>query len=167
MALALGVTYQEILIAVHTLTGTFISGSDNTYTTSLSGEGSTTYTSSTSVPVTKIASGTATMSGGAATIDLTALTGLAGEAITFLGLKVQFAFFRAPSTNANVLAVSQGASDAYGLDAAGGTWLVRLDPDSSVLRRIANSAEDVASDAKTIDIAGTGSQTLEYILIAG
>jgi hypothetical protein len=121
MALSLGVTHQAILTAVHTLTGTFISSGDNTYTTALSGEGSTTYTSSSSVPVTKIASGTATLSGGALTIDLTSLTGLAGEAITFSGLKVQFAFFRNPTSSANNITVGRGATNGYGFDAAGGS----------------------------------------------
>jgi hypothetical protein len=167
MPATVGVTYLETLTAVHTVTGTFISSSDPTVTTALSGE-SLTLTASTTPPVTKVASGTATMTAGAVTLDLTALSGLtADETISFSGLKVQFAFFRSPSTNANVLTVGKGASNGYGLSAAGGAWSVALDPDSSVLRRIEDTAPDVAGGAKTIDIAGTGSQTVEYILIAG
>lgn len=167
MALALGVTHQNLLTAIHTLTGTFISSGDNTYTTALAGEGSTSYTSSSSVPVTKIASGEVALSGGAVTIDLTALTGFAGETITFLGLKVQFWFFRNKSGNANKMSVTKGATNGYSMDVAAASWTVQLDPNASAFFRVPDTAPDVAAGAKNIDVAGTGSQALEYILIAG
>ncbi len=167
MPATIGVTWQGILSAVHTVTGTFISSGDATLTTALSSE-SLVLNAGTTPPVTKIASGSKALSSGSGTLDLTSLPGLtADETVTMLGLKVQFLILRNKSTNANVMTVSKGASNGYGLNAAGGSWSIPLDPNAIAIYRIPDSAPDVASGARTIDIAGTGSQELEYIVVAG
>lgn len=167
-AQTVGLTYHLILSAVHTITGQFISGSDDTLTTAVSGEGSSTYTASTTVPVTKVASGTKALSSGTATLDLTALPGItADETITFSGLKVQFVFLRNLSTNANKISITKGASNGYCFDAGETTQTIILDPGACCFFRIPDSAPDVGSGKKTLDLAGTGAQVLEYILIAG
>jgi hypothetical protein len=167
MSQSVGVTWALTLSALHTITGTFISSANPDITTAVTDE-SLTLNSGSTPPVTKVASGTVALVAGAATLDLTALDGLtADETVDFTGLKVQFAFFRAPSSNANLITVGKGVSNGYGLDAAGTAWSVPLDPDALDLRRIPDTAPNVAAGAKEIDIAGTGTQTLEYILIAG
>lgn len=166
MAATISASYSALLSVVQTMTGEFI-GSDETFTVDgLNATG--TLNASSTPPATKQASGTKAMSGGAGTIDLTALPGdTADETKDMTGLKLQLAIFKAPSTNANVITISQGASNAYGLDSAGGAWSIKLDPGQLVFFYLDDNAEDVASGAKEIDLAGTGAQELDYVMVFG
>lgn len=105
------------------------------------------------------------LSSGAATIDLTSLTGTNGAAVDFTGLKVQIAKFANPATNANPITVTFGASNGYLL---GGTaWKAILSPGDEITFFKNDTGPDVDSTHKTIDLAGTGSQALNVELIAG
>lgn len=108
-----------------------------------------------------------TMSGGAATIDLTSLTGTNGRSITLLGLKVQAMKFINPSTNANNISVTKGASNGFGLGSGGTTFTFVLPPGSEVTWYANEGTPDVASGAKTIDISGTSAQVLQCAIFAG
>lgn len=128
----------------------------------------TSYTSATSVPVTKFAEFEKTMSGGAGTIDLTALPGItADETVVGTGLKLQLLRIRNKSTNANAITVTKGASNGYGLNAAGASWTVVLDPGQAATFELNETAPNVAAGAKDIDISGTGSQILEVQIVLG
>lgn len=124
-------------------------------------------TASSSVPeaVTKCAAFTKALSSGSATIDLTALTGTNGATVDFSTLKVQAAYFENPSTNANNITVTFGASNGYLL--AGTAWKVILAPGQAFLFRGYEATPDVGSSAKNIDLSGTAAQTLRCVLIAG
>jgi len=122
-----------------------------------------------SVPVvTKKANFLLTLSGGAATIDLTALPDLAGVQ-DFTGLKVQAIKFRNPS--ANVMTISKGASNGYGLD-GGNAFTIPVAPvyqsrPGEFLGLFPEGTPDVAAGAKNIAVAGTGTQTLQCTILAG
>jgi len=127
-----------------------------------------TLTAATSVPVTKHADFDQALSTGTATINLQALPGkTADETIVGTGLKVQILKLRNKSTNANKITATKGASNGYGLDAAGASWTIALDPGQSALLILKDSAPDIAAGARTIDLTGTGSQVLEVEVVMG
>lgn len=105
------------------------------------------------------------LSNGAATIDLTTLTGTNGKVVSGSGLKVQVLKLKAKGTNANVITAAKGASNGYEL--AGAAWSVALMPGQEVTFFGNDATPDIAAGAKTIDLAGTGTQSLEVVVIMG
>lgn len=163
--MSIALTFASTVTVVETFTGDYVSPVDATVTINQLNE-SESLTASTGVPVTKVAAYQKTMSSGSATIDLTALPGLtADETVVGTGLKVQVAKFRNLSTNANNITVAKGASNGYGL--IGSAWSVILAPGQSLTFWGDEAAPDIASNAKTIDITGTGSQVLEVQFVMG
>lgn len=125
-------------------------------------------TASTTPPVTKHTVFTKAMSGGAGTIDLTSLPDTEGNAgaVTFSGLKIQRAKFTAPTTNANDITITLGASNGHPFFTADG---VVLSPGQSwTFENLAvDTGTDVAAGDATWDLTGTGSQELDVHLVAG
>lgn len=131
-------------------------------------DASGTLTASTSVPATKTVSITKALSAGSATLDLTAIVDDDLGTIDLSGLKVQLLTIKNPSSNANKITITKGASNGYGLDSAGTSWTVVLDPGQQVGPFIlADAAPDVGGSTKTWDLSGTGSQSLKIQLVAG
>lgn len=126
---------------------------------------SRTINASSSQPATKVASFEKDMSGGAATIDLTALTGTNGATVTLSGLKVQAIKVKAKAANSNVLTLTEGASNGYEL--AGSGWTVALLPSQEFMFWGHDATPDVGGAAKEIDIAGTDTQGVEVIVVGG
>lgn len=125
-------------------------------------EGATINASSTP-PATKVAEAVVALSGGAKTVDLTALTGTNGATIDMSGLKVQI--IRIKNLGANAMTFVEGASNGYEL--MGNAWSVIL-ASGQVLMLYGNDATpDVAAGAKTIDVTGTTTQTFELTVVAG
>lgn len=161
----LSVSWASQITVVETFTGNYIASADNTATTNGLNETGT-LTASTSVPVIKHVAYQKTMSGGAATIDLTSQPGInTAETIDMTGLKVQLAKFRNLATNANNITVAKGASNGHTL--LGASWEFTLAPGQSVTIYGNEAVADVAAGVKTIDITGTGSQVLEIQMVAG
>jgi hypothetical protein len=75
--------------------------------------------------------------------------------------------FQNPITNANKITVTKGASNGYGIASSGDSWTFVLSPGQSILVYSQDIAPDVASGARTIDVSGTGSQTLNVGVVAG
>lgn len=165
--MSIAATYVSQITVVETGEGVFL-GTDNTLTTNGMNrtEG---LTGSSGVPVTKYSSFRQALTAGAATIDLTSLPDYNGTpaAVTFLGLKVQMIKVRGKSDNANPITITKGASNGYGLGAAGATFTIPLEPDCEATIYLDDKAPDVAAGAKTFDLTGTGSQVLEVTLVAG
>lgn len=169
---ALTVTAQPKLEVVETLESTtdpFVSASAKSTTTNnlaktiadlCSG-----LTSSSDPPVTKQAFAKKAMSGGAGTIDFRAAAGLNGGSVDANGLKPQFVLFYNPPTNANDIAITEGASNGHPL--LGSSFSVTLKPKQWLLAGLMDAAADVGASDKTIDIAGTGSQELHYHIVFG
>ncbi len=122
-------------------------------------------TASTTVPVTQVANFSQALSTGAATINLRTLSGTNNEAIDGNGLKVQLAKFGNPSTNANAITVTFGASNGYLL--GGAAWKFILQPGMEITVYGCDATPDIDDSHKTIDLAGTGSQALRVSLILG
>lgn len=111
-------------------------------------------------PATKQAQFLLTLSGGAATINLAALTGANGT-VDGTGLRVQL--IRVKNLGANAMTFSEGASNGIAL--ACGTFIV---PAGGIVQMLLNDASpDIASGDRTIDVAGTGTQTAEVTIIMG
>lgn len=164
--MSITVTYVSQATVVETLGGGYVSSADATVTTN--GLNTTAeLTASTTPPATKYSAGQKALSSGSGTIDLTSLPDSDGVAarVDFTGLKVQLAKLRNPSTNANNITVTEGASNGYELHGNAFTMLLR--PGEEVTWKGADGAPDVASGARTIDLSGTGSQVLEFEFVAG
>lgn len=160
------VDYELKLDVVETITtGTPAAIDSNSIVTHDAYSTSGQLTSTTTVPATKSAFFSAVMSGGALTIDLTALTGTNGATVTFNGLKVQLMHLKAPITNAANVTVTAGASN--GIDLLGASWSAVLQPGQELMWAGLDLAEDVSATVKTIDLAGTAADTLEVSLAAG
>jgi len=127
-----------------------------------------TLTGSTSPASTKGSIFTVTLSGGAATLDLTAIPGLTpNETIDGTGLKVQFIKFTPTSSNANPITVSKGASNGYGMTAAGTTWSIPMDAGQSETKQLNASSITIDATHKNIDFAGTAAQTIKVAIVLG
>lgn len=152
------------LTVTETVSDTYVSASDNTLT--FSGlDTNVTLNAGSDVPATTHAAWAVTMSGGAATIDLRAMTGANGAAIDGNGLKVQACKFRNKTDNANTITITEGASNGYALLGAGFT--LDLTPGQWVQLFLNEDAPNVSGTDKTIDISGTGSQVLEVQFVLG
>ena len=162
--MSVSVNYVSSITVTETLTDQYLSSSDSTLTfNGLNTD--TTLTSITSVPVTMHASGRKTMSAGAGTIDLRALPSTNAVSIDGNGLKVQAFKFRNLSTNANNITITAGASNGYLILGTAGSII--LYPGCEVQCYLKDQAADIDATHKTIDIAGTVSQILEYEIVMG
>lgn len=110
-------------------------------------------------------SGTVSLSDGSATLDLTSISNSEGDTIATTGKKVRVFKAKATSDNANALTLTEGASNGYAL--AGASWKVILEASDSVLFILNDNADAVGASDKTIDLSGTGSQSVDIIIIFG
>lgn len=112
--------------------------------------------------VTKVVHGTITLTAGAATLNLASVHGTEGtEDLT--GLKIRTVQFMAKAANANPITIAKGAANGYtGLGAA---FSLTLDPAKSV--GLEANATAVAAGVRTLDVSGTGTQAVDFIITAG
>lgn len=165
--MSLSVRNVTKLTITETLEGDFVD--PNNATVGFNGlDTDETLTGSSAPPVTKHAEDSLALTAGAATINLAALPGkTAEETVNFTGLKLQYAIFGNPATNANKIKIAKGASNGYGTCASGDDWDVTLSPGQRFKLELDDAAPDVASGARTLDVTGTGTQVLDYQLVAG
>jgi len=163
------VTFSGHFQSKLTTTETFSGADTANNTVTLDGDDEDfTLTGTTTPAITKVSRFTITLSAGAATLDLTAIPGLTpNETIDGTGLKVQAIKFTPSSGNANPITASKGGTNGYGLTAAGTTWSIPMDAGQSSLRNTNNAAPAIGGSAKTIDFAGTGSQTIKVTIWLG
>jgi len=116
--------------------------------------GTDTLNASSTVPATHVVDKRVTLSGGTATIDLTAAPGktVDGSAITqdLTGLRLQLLKLTAKADNTQRVKFAQGASNPYllGVTAA----FLSVGPGESVLLEFKDSLADVSGTVKTFDI---------------
>lgn len=152
------------LSVVETFTGPFVSG-DNTVTTN-GLDVTTERTGATAIPATKHAGFQKALSAGAGTIDFTALPGnTSGETVDGTGLKVRNLKLENPSTNANAITITPGASN--GIDLLGADFSLTLAPGQKAQFDLDNDSPTIASGDRTIDLAGTGTQALDVQVVMG
>lgn len=122
------------------------------------------------VPATKVIDKRVTLSGGTATIDLTAAPGktVDGSAITqdMSGLKLQALKLVAHADNTQRVKFAQGASNPYLLGVTGA--FVSLGAGESVLFEFKDTLADVAPTVKTFDITSSmGAAIIDVIAVFG
>lgn len=157
--MSVSVRYNFGLLTTETLASGIV-GASNPKVVFDAYEESGTLTASTSVPATKCCYMLGTLSSGALTINLAALTGANGT-VDFTGLRVQI--LRIKNLGANAMTFAEGASNGIALScfplvvAAGAIAQIYL----------ADASPDVASGDRTIDVSGTAAQTFELSIVAG
>ncbi len=125
-----------------------------------------TLSSNSSVPITKPWSDNVAMTAGAVTLDFTALDQVNLPVVNATGLKLQLFIFRNLSANSNTITIKDGATNGYDIfgDSSG---QITLNPGEVEMRFCNESLEDVSATVKTIDITGTGTETLEVVMAFG
>lgn len=126
-------------------------------------------TPTSTVPATKDAYTEVQLSGGAASIDLTAMPGGETGVADLSGLKVQILKVKAvDATGANTphaVTAKVGASNGY---LAGGTsWQFAVGPGGEFVAYLADASPDVDGAHKSIDFTGTGTDKFLVCVIAG
>lgn len=124
----------------------------------------TTLTSSTTPPATLAAYFEQALTAGAATIDLTSLTGTNNLSIDGTGLKVQAFRFKNQAGNAAITLVV-GASNGY--DLLGAATSVTLAAGQEIVIFGNDATPDVAAGDKELDISGTGTEICEITIVLG
>lgn len=158
---AVSVAYSALATATETLPNNTGSASDVKRIVTHDQYNETfTLDATTTPPVTLHAAFLATLSGGALTIDLRALTGTNGVSVDGNGLRVQV--LRIKNLGANELTVSAGASNGLSI----GAGLV-IPAGGHVQMFLNDGISDIDATHKTIDLAGTGAQTSEWTIEMG
>ena len=130
-----------------------------------------TLTATTTPPVTKVFSDSVQLSGGVGALDLTALAGPNGTTIDFTGLKVQLVALRCATGNAAGITVdSKDAVTGYnlfGIDNAATAEKIEVLPGDAWGKKSVDTLENVDATHKDITLAGTDSDTIQVLLVAG
>ena len=164
--MAVALTYTSNVTAQETISTMAGAASDAHRMVTHDGYDQTKFLNATSTPpVSDVASGEQAMTAGAATLNLASIAGGRGATKDFTGLKIQTAKLRNKSTNAAVITISEGASNGYAL--LGASWTIKLLPGQEITIYGNDATPDVAAADRTIDIAGTGTEILEYHFTAG
>lgn len=120
-------------------------------------------TGATTPPATATANFLLTLSAGAATVDLRALTGTNGATVDGNGLKPQIV--RVKNLGANPITITEGASNGH--DAFPATTGLEIPAGGIVQLYFNDAASDIGATDKTWDVAGTGAQTSEWTIVLG
>jgi len=150
------------LTVIETLTGDALQSSGANVVHDAFNKGATIDASS-AVPATKVYAAEIALSGGAYTIDLSSLATLQ-ETLDATGLKVQAIKLINKAGNA-VMTFSEGAANGYAL--LGASWTLDLLAGQEAQFYLNEAAPDVAAGDKTIDVAGTGTESFQVILVLG
>lgn len=169
MAASVDVTYNSACTAIEKLdpdNNAIPAGSNkvthNEYNTSKSLNGTST------PPVTKVVSFEASLSGGAYTIDLTALTGTAGATVDGAGLRVQVFKFINKSGNTGVMTISSPATTGYDGFGAKTVYSEDVAPGGEIMKFPNDAGGDIANGTNDeIDISGTGSEAFQCQIVLG
>ncbi len=124
-----------------------------------------TVNATTTITGTKVSADNQALTAGAYTLDLTACAKSGGSTQSLTGLKIRGYMFRAPSTNTVVITITKGASSGHTI---GTNWKETLLPGQQVVKWLDSTAfESIDGTHKTLDVTGTGSETFDYLIIAG
>jgi hypothetical protein len=103
------------------------------------------------------------LTAGAATIDLTALTGPNGVAVSLSGKKPRAILLE--NTGANAMTVAKGASNGY--TGLGASFSLTLPAGAKVELYVGANGTAVSGTDKTLDLTGTLVQELKYQVVCG
>ena len=116
------------------------------------------------MPVTKSVYFVVSLSGGAATIDLTSLTGVNNESVDGTGLKLQVLKMKNRTGNAT-MTIDVGASNGYELAGAGFEATLQAGQELTFFGN--DATPDIGASAKTLDLTGTGTESAEISIVMG
>lgn len=108
---------------------------------------------------------TKAMSGGTATVDLTALTGSNGATVNGNGQKVVAVKISAPIGNGAAVTLQPGGSNPYNL--FGASFLKVFQPGEETLCYLLATAPVIGSGAKNLSMTGTGTDALQFTILMG
>jgi len=159
--MAFQATYQSKLTVEEELTGIGLAENKDTVTHNALDTRSVLNADS-DVPATTVAAFAEELSAGAATIDLTALSGTQGE-VDGTGLKVQALKVIAAAANTEVVTVGDGAANGYEL--LGDGWTMDLAPGQEVLVYGNEAAPDISGTASDIDLASSDLDAIVNVIV--
>lgn len=105
------------------------------------------------------------LSGGAVTIDLTALALTGLTSVDFTGLKVQAVKIKVSASATGAMTFVPGATTGYNIFGASGSLV--LPPGGVAVIYAPEGWADVGAGAKNIDVSGTGTETFWIEMVAG
>lgn len=114
-------------------------------------------------PVTKTANWLTTLTAGSATIDLTAMLGTNGVTVDGTDLKPQIV--RVRNLGSNALVIEPGDSNGYAL--LGAAFKISIPAGGTFQVFLNDGTADIASNAKTLKLTGSGSQTSRWSVDVG
>jgi len=120
-------------------------------------------TGSSSPAVSKCACFVQALTAGAATVDLTSLTGTNGASVDGTGLKVQA--LKVKNNGDNALTIVPGAANAYELFGSSGS--IEMQAGGDVLLFGNENAPDIGAAACEIDLSGTAAEESEWTVVMG
>lgn len=156
---------QVVYRSATDITEVFDAGDANGGTTTAPFSTGTTLQSTTTPAVSEAGFCTQALSGGAATIDLTSLTTSRGRAMNFTGVKIRTFRAKNPSTNTGTITIAKGASNGY--TGFGSSFSIALKPGEEMSFYDGGNGVAVSSTVKTLDLAGTGSESLQFAVSGG
>lgn len=124
-----------------------------------------TLNASSTPPATKVVAIEQALTAAAATVDLTSMTGTNGLAVDGTGLRVQCLKFRNKSVNAAVMSIAEGAATGY--DGFGTGFDIELKPGAEVTVNTNDAGTDISGTNKHLDLAGTGVEVAELVIVMG
>ncbi len=164
--MAVSAKYNLLLEVNETLTLSEDQSTDPTLLHTIAG-GSGTLNATSTVPATKPWSDDVQLSGGAVTLDLTALARPVLANVDFTGLKVQLFKAKADATNTSAVKIDVGATNGYNIFGAA-TSEVDLFPGDQCLFQFTDQLPDVGSGAKDIDLSSSDVDAkIIFELVAG
>lgn len=119
------------------------------------------YSSTTTPAASKVWGGTVTLTAGAATLDLTALTRSPLATVTLSGLKILAVHIKATSTNTSAVTVVPGASNGYTAMGLG----VSLLPGAEAAYHNPSAGVAVDGTHKTLDLASADTDASVEVVI--
>ncbi len=108
---------------------------------------------------------TQALTAGAATIDLTSVSTSRGRSMTFSGLKIRSIRLVNPSTNTGSITIAKGASNGY--TGFGSSFSVTLKPGQEWSFYDGANGVAVSGSVKTLDLSGTGTESLKFTVSGG
>lgn len=117
--------------------------------------------------VTQVSSDTIALVAGAKTVDLTALPLVNGATLDATGLKIVAILFSNASASTGAMTFAKGASNGY--TGLGANFSIAVPPGGCVEAYTAkhSSVAAVSGTVKTIDVAGTGTESFNIIIVLG
>ena len=123
------------------------------------------YTSTSTPDVALVYEGTVALTAGTATLDLTNVSDKGGNTIATTDLKVRMIYARPTTTNTGALTLTEGSSNGYELFGSG--WTIALTAGQEFVAFCDSDTPDVTASTCEIDLSGTGTESIDLLIVFG